>query len=250
MDLKKLALLTVTEVVFFALIILTLVFVRYQSEIYLNQVDSLSPQLELLKADLQANNVTEQNQLKMDALLTELSKISDKSLRLNDIYLPLFFIIASILFQIIYWKLAENTHFKKIILPVFIQSIIFLITTFFLLNTINYLLYFEGSNLNIYYLLIASIFLVISTLFNFFYFSANKSVKMTIKHFFSNTLHLWLNIPILMLFFLIPITFSILVYVFSQVNISIIPPIVLIIIFSLAANIHRIYLIDKIQRNK
>lgn len=319
MNLKKLTLLTLAEIIFFAIIILGLIFVRIETKSYVDKVQLISPQLASLKENLAGNNLSAESQVQLTDILNQVDSVTGKVFLLNNILLPIAYIIISIIFQLIYWKLAANTNYKRIFIPIVIQTILLLFTAYFGLNFISYLLMISGSFTDIIYFILTSILLTLSTLFNFYYFATNKPAKeilniwanvkkvlpeikflfinyyfslliqyaiaviitiflynailylinilftlfilfnliilisaIDLYHYSTNPetrifLEFFFNIPILMFFFLILITLAILSYVFIQVKIAITAPLILLAIFSLFANMHRIYIINKIR---
>lgn len=249
MDLKKLAYLTIIEMIFFALIILALVFVRNQQEIYINDLQAYSPDVAKLQEDIQKNNLTEENQITLQKTLDEVGKITNKSLLLTRYLLPAFFILMFVLFQIVYWDFAVKTPWKRVILPASLQAVLALLAASLSIDLMAYVLYGEYTPM-IYLLIPLFIAFVLITLFNFHYFIAEQPFKLTLKKFMFSELKIWFNILVTLLLLSFTIFFSIMVYLFVEVKISLIAPIVLLLVFIIFANIQRVYLIDKLLVEK
>lgn len=249
MDLKKLSYLAIIEIIFFALIILALVFVRNQQEIYINELQAFSPDVAKLQADIQQNNLTAENQIFLQKTIDEVGNIASKSLLLTRYLLPVFFIALFILFQIVYWYFAVKTPWQRIIFPALLQAVLALLAAVFAIDLMSYLLYGEYTSM-IYILIPVSILLVLITLFNFHYFIAEQPFKLTFRKFLFSDLKIWFNIFVTMAILGFIIFFSIVIYVFTQVNLPLTPPIVLLLVFIIFANIQRVYLIDRLLVEK
>ncbi len=249
MDLKKLIYLTIIEIIFFALIVLALVFVRYQQEIYINELQVFSPDVAKLQSDIQQNNLTAENQASLQKTLDEVGNITNKSLLLTRYLLPIFFIVLFVLFQIIYWYFAVKTPWQRIILPAFLQAILALLAASLTIDLMGYFVYGEYTSM-LYLLIPISILLILITLFNFHYFVADQPFKFTFKKFLFSDLKIWFNIFVTMALLGFIIFFSIVVYLFTQVGISLTAPIILLLVFIVFANIQRVYLIDKLLVEK
>lgn len=249
MNLKKLLYLSIIEIIFFALIITALIFVRYQQKIYIDELQLKTPEIARIQEDLQKNNITGQNQESLQQTVLEVEKITNKSLLMTKCILPAIFILLFILFQIIYWHFAVKTPWKRIILPAIIQAALVLIISSLLLDFLSYLLYGEGTQ-NPIYLILVFILLILVTLFNFYYFIAEQPFLLTLRKFLFSELKIWLNIIATFVLLGITIFLTIITYVFTQVDLSITAPVILLIVFIIFANIQRIYLIDKLLVEK
>lgn len=249
MDLKKLFLLVAIEVLFFSVIISGLVFERYEAKNYLEETQKYAPDLLIAKEELESGEpINYDKQLELEYMIKKINDVGRKSNILDYVFVPFVIILSFVLFQVFYWKIAAKTKAKRIIIPSLMQAVLFLIATYFAVDLVTYLLFIEGTLKSLSYFLIFSVLLMLVTLFNFFYFCNTQSIKNTFKIIFKSKISVFLNLIVLMAFFLLLIILATLCYIFFNVNISLISPIILLITISIIANIQRIYLISKIKR--
>ena len=208
---KKLVLTTLLEVIFTALLIILLVFIREGSLNYLNEIQSYSQDLGLTQ-DMLSQNLTSYNKDQLALTINNFDAVLDKALLLLKIILPISIFILAFIFYFIIWKITTNVSLKRFAQYSIIPLISLLSTIFFLLNYIAYksFLIEESPALQ---LTISGVLLIIT--YNIFLFGVSnkksflENLKLCNKNFFRFVLMLVVNtVYLLLVFYIFFLTFA------------------------------------------
>ena len=224
MNLKKRALTFLLDLIFISSIILILIIARKQLQLYMDNLQNLSPQVSDLANILSSQNLTTYNQTYAEQIISQTNNLVFNT-QIFLLLIPITMIIFYLITQSINWKIINKTKISLFLLssiPFLAISLLFLNSLLDLLQTF---LYEESTNL-ILTLSLFVLFIIIT------YFTLIFYIKGKIKFIKQAILPCFL---ILLNWFFILLNL-ILVYIFilteQSILILLFPLIILLIIFN------------------
>lgn len=234
----------VLDLIFAALLISLLLFVRLQTKEYFEQVQGFSQEIASLEEELAGEASPEEIARATDRLDT-IDGILTRSLLLNTLLLPLLLFVFWIVFQGGIWKLSTHVSFTKFTLASIIPMILFFIFVLYFLDYLSYVM-FNDTVASLGMLLLILLTLTVSAYF-FLVIILKPQLSLKNSLVFAKTCFKKLILP----FFLLIIAGGIyvllltLIFIFTYVGVSSILPGLLLIVLLVILNYQRSKLVKK-----